>query len=256
MCIYIYSKCRKKSWLGRGILTQKHQITIFQVKKGVLVLAILYPISYIKSHQGGCICTHCNLKIPPPILVKCLGLKRLLQFSGPWEVRSSTGDATTTVLIMVFLFVRVPKGVPAFCYNKVIRITSSHFHTVVPTATLLLKAVKGSQSIRRRIKYNLWTTSPLHSYVIAHSVCDLKHANLTLSLPPQSHNHSSSNYPISCTAYTIKIFSVDYILQKTTTHHQIENHPKKILYLWKYYSNNCDHNFWNRNLGHIYADAE
>lgn len=92
---------------------------------------------------------------------------------------------------MVFLFSRVPKGVPAFCYNKAIWIISSRFRIVVPTATLLLKAVKGSQSIRRRIKYNLQTTSPLHSYVIAHSVCDLEHANLTLSLPPQSHNHSS-----------------------------------------------------------------
>lgn len=213
MCIHIYSKCRKKSWLGRGILTQKHQMIIFQVKKGILViLAVPYPISCIKSHQGCCICTRCILKAPPPILVKCLGLKRLLQFSWPWEVCSSTGDVTTTVLIMVFLFSKIPKGVPAFCYNKAIWIISSRFHIVVPTATLLLKAVKGSQSIRRRIKYNLQTTSPLHSYVIAHSVCDLEHANLTLSLPPQSHNHSSSNYPISCTAYTIKIFSVDYIL--------------------------------------------
>lgn len=117
---------------------------------------------------------------------------------------------------MVFLFFKVPKGVPAFCYNEVIRFISSHFCVVVPTATLLLKAVKGSQSIRRRTKYNLQTTSPLHNYVIAHSVCDLEHANLTLSLPPQSHNHSSSNYPVSCTAYTIKIFNVDYILQTTT----------------------------------------
>lgn len=218
MHIHKCSKCRKKPWLGRGILTQKHQFFIFQVKKAFLViLSILYPISYIKSCQAGYIGIPCMLKAPPPIPVRCLGHKRLLQFSWSWQVCSSAGDVTTTVLTMAFLYFRVPKGAPAFCYNEVIGIISSHFCIVVPTATLLLKAVKGSQSIRRRIKYNLQTTSPLHSYVIAHSVCDLEHANLTLSLPPQSHNHSSSNYSISCTAYTIKIFSVDYILQTTTT---------------------------------------
>lgn len=234
MCIHIYSKCRKKSWLGRGILTQEHQILIFQVKKGFsVILAMLYPISHIKSYQGGCICIPCMLKAPPPIHVECLGLKRLLQFSWPWQVCSSTGDVTTTVLIMVLFFFRVPKGVPPFCYNKVIRIISSHFCTVVPTATLLLKAVKGSQSIRRRIKYNLRTTSPLHSYVIAHSVCDLEHANLTLSLPPQSHNHSFSNYPTSCTAYTIKIFRVDYICKQQQTPPPNRKSPKNQIIFMK-----------------------
>lgn len=142
----------------------------------------------------------------------------------PWSPKTCNShgpDKFTLQLSLLWFFFfsgyqREFQGPKDFCYNKVTGIISSHFSVVVPTATLPLKAVKGSQSIRKRIKYNLQTTSPLHSYVIAHSVCDLKHENLTLSLPPQSHNDSSSNYSISCTACTIKFFGVDYILQQQT----------------------------------------
>lgn len=46
-----------------------------------------------------------------------------------------------------------------------------------------MKAVKGSPSIRT--EHSVWTTSPLHSYIIAHSVCALKHATLA---PPADTN--------------------------------------------------------------------
>lgn len=184
MCIHYYSKWRKTSWLGRGILTQKLQSFIFQLKKGFLaILAILFPT--LKAAKEVVSVFLICLK-PLHLFLSSVLVAKHLHLSWPWQVCSSTGNVTRTILIMFFFFF--------------IGIIASHFYTVSPNATLLLKAVKGSQGIRRRIKYNLQTTSPLHSYVIAHSVCDLEHANLTLSPQPQSHNHSSSNYSISCIA--------------------------------------------------------
>lgn len=182
MCIHYYSKWRKTSWLGRGILTQKLQSFIFQLKKGFLtILAILFPT--LKAAKKVVSVFLICLK-PLHLFLSSVLVAKHLHLSWPWQVCSSLGMLHELSWLWFFL----------------IGIIASHFYTVSPNATLLLKAVKGSQGIRRRIKYNLQTTSPLHSYVIAHSVCDLEHANLTLSPQPQSHNHSSSNYSISCIA--------------------------------------------------------
>lgn len=67
-------KCRRKTQktcLDREVLTQKHQILFFQVTKGFLVvLATLYPISYVKSQQGSHICFPCMPKAPPFMLIR------------------------------------------------------------------------------------------------------------------------------------------------------------------------------------------
>lgn len=76
MCIHIHSvesagRRNPKTCLYREVLTQKQQILIFQVMKGFLVvLATLYPISYVKSQQCSHICFPCMPKAPPPMPVR------------------------------------------------------------------------------------------------------------------------------------------------------------------------------------------
>lgn len=138
------------------------------------------------------------LKAPPSILVqKVLVLDTfmiLMALTSLLFNRGHNNDHPVFWFLGCSFGPRPPKGIPAFCYSKLIRIISSHFCIIAPTAKLLMKAVK-SHSIRSRIKYYVWTTSPLHSYIIAHSVCDVKHANLVLS--PR---HTTANTNLIITA--------------------------------------------------------
>ena len=139
------------------------------------------------------------LKAPPSILVqKVLVLRHfhmiLMALTSLLFNRGHNNDHPGFWFFGVFFWSQATKGNSAFCYSKLIRIISSHFCIIAPTAMLLMKAVK-SHSIRSRIKYDVWITSLLHSYIIAHSVCDLKHANLALS--PQ---HTTANTNLIITA--------------------------------------------------------